>query len=436
MKNVTKINKVRITNNKCVYLINAFCENQYNLKKMNFKVNNFILCFYLLLAFTSANAQTHPLPFNQTSLRRFSQGEYLNAGYLVKNQMITANNLLYESVKTNEFSITKFNKRNKKAWQENFHIPYYSVDLIDIKSDSNSDIYILGAISENDNNLGFYLIKLKRNGKILWSKTMRYSEDFSGKNSTTSMYIKSGDVIVLNKVQITDNDTISQVNFFCFDKKGDSRCEFAAETSNNIIGSSIDSKGFIYILCGKVNEQNASIEAIVNLADVFENFKKVNSNKFQFEEYSFIENSKTIDTLHFNEINLFEGVKQNNVNVSFFPFSETSFVKIKSNTKPNNDLTKKMFINLGASISDVSPNLWNDNKMVDIEYDDDGDGKSIFSLYMKKTKDFEDFRFKTEKDKLQKLKSDFTVITALNSCIYNIVQVEKYILNGSEVIDF
>jgi len=403
---------------------------------MNLKVKNIIFCIILLLAVVFASAQPHSLPYNQTKPIHFNNGQNSVSSYLIQNQIITYKNLAYESVKMGEFSLTKYNRKKGKEWQKSVFLPYYSINLIDLKEDDYANIYVLGSVCENDNNLGFYLIKLNKKGKVLWSKTMRYSDEFSGINNTTSIYLKTEGVVLLNKAQSIENDSISQINFFCFDKKGNTKYEVAAEINNNVIGSSIDSNGFIYILCGKMEGNKARIESIVSLADVIENLRNVNTQKFQIEKCGFVEATGIIDTLHFNEINLFNETmsKQANMNIRYFALPETSFVKIKTNILSNNELDGKFFLSLAAA-NDASVNLWSDKKLVNLQEEEDDD-KLVFSFYMKKIKDFDDLKFKTQTDLEQKIKSNFTIIGSVNSGIYDIIQIKKYKLDDAEVIEF
>jgi len=68
--------------------------------------------------------------------------------------------------------------------------------------------------------------------------------------------------------------------------------------------------------------------------------------------------------------------------------------------------------------------------------EEEDDDKLVFSFYMKKIKDFDDLKFKTQTDLEQKIKSNFTIIGSVNSGIYDIIQIKKYKLDDVEVIEF
>jgi hypothetical protein len=381
---------------------------------------------------STADSQPKPLTYSSFKLQKFQTGDYVTINSFESNKQFTHQAVRITQEKIGEFLITKYNKNHKKIWQKVIYMPQAVLSVTDIKTDDSQNIWFVGSINDLDNSkLAYFILKLNKKGEPLWSKIFEFSNDFNLKNSSMHTYLNSENQLnVLLKTNFSDNDSLYQISLLNFDKKGNKINDYAAEISNETIGSSVDNNGNLYILCAGTDENKMEIQSVVKVNEIFQTYQNVQQDIFQIENDDFSENVEQTDSLFFSEIKYFNEKFQNskNLKISISTNAKTGFLKIKKGNATNSNSGFLSF--LGASISH-STNLWNTERNIETLFQDE----ELFTFYSKNYSEKEELKFKTENQKAVKMKTEKINITNLNYEIFSLLNINAYFLNSFQKID-
>lgn len=383
----------------------------------------FLLALFLM-PLGSSYAQT--LAFSSTEKQKFEDGKNF-----LENEFIAKDNYFCcEDFKVGELVITSLNRRNKEIWKRNICAPNSFLNLESIKKDSKRNVYVLGTFLDKLSLLsGFYLIKINKRGRVLWFKSFKLSEELLAKNSINTIYINShSELTLINKSFLKNTEKqFSQISVLKFNKKGDGILEASAIITDQIVGSIVDNKEKLFFLGSDVVDNEISVNFLVSLDDVLDKIKAVDNNRFQVESSEFSSSLKLTDTLEVSEIDFYSDVVERE-GLKFVYAPESSSILLKCKIINNNKTNTNSFQSFGPS---VEGNQWK------LDKEDDYINESEFVLQVKRIKKKNnEFAYpSSEKEKIQKIKSEIYTIQSLSNEMYSTVLVKMHFLNIPELFE-
>jgi len=346
-------------------------------------------------------------------------------------------NISEDELKIDEYLISKYSKNNKEIWTKNISLPNFYLNLTEIKFDSKENIYLTGDFFErNSLKIGFYLMKINRSGKVLWSKTFIHTEDLNKNKFSNTIYLTpKRELILLSKAYSESSSAFSQLNVYRFDDKGTIVSEACSQISDRLIGSSIDHLGNVYMLGSKHESNQITIDYLINLADVKKELKNIETNDFLVDELDFDVNIQNVENVQLKEINLFEQktIQYNNLNLAYSKDPQKVLIKCVFNDNlQSEEVNPNLFSTMEASLSS---NLWKDQRNVNISSEITSD--FIFNIKNSKVKIENEFSYCKEMPRsLQIMSSETYLIKHIEFQIYKVVQINTNSLVHSEVLEF